>query len=136
MFAMTQVLFGAGWRGSWDFIWSLPAPRSAAVVSTFTAFTAMAIPGIVIALAAGERRHRQRAIFVVLLYSPMIFPITQLPSWLAVLHRALPIYCAAQVLRASVISGLVTGVTVAYAVLAAWTAAAWAATAWVVARRR
>jgi hypothetical protein len=43
--------------GTWDFIWSLPAPRSAAVASTFTMYTALTLPGIVVTLAgpAGER---------------------------------------------------------------------------------
>jgi ABC-2 type transport system permease protein len=168
--------------GNWDFIWSLPAPRSAAVASTFTVFTAMAIPGIVVALALAAWRYGVSLtpspaavpavlltalmatsvgfsmaqlipnpmvtgvmvnvlIFVVLMYSPVAFPITQLPGWLAGLQRVLPIYYAAQVLRASVTSGLVSGVGVsgvgaAYAMLTAWTAAAWAGTAWVVGRRR
>ena len=75
-------------------------------------------------------------IFVVLMFSPVVFPITQLPGWLADAHRALPIYHLAQVLRASVTTGLVQGVVASYGVLAAWTAVAWAATAWVVGRRR
>ena len=74
-------------------------------------------------------------IFVVLMYSPVVFPISQLPGWLAGLHRVLPIYPVAQVLRASVTSGLVTDTAVSYAVLAGWTAAAWGAAAWVVGRR-
>jgi len=163
--------------GSWDFIWSLPAPRSAAVASTFTVFTLMAIPGIVIALAIAAWRYGLSVtpspmavpavllaalmatsvgfgmaqlipnplvtgvmvnvlIFVVLLYSPVAFPITQLPHWLADVQRVLPIYYAAQVLRASVTSGMVQDVATAYAVLAGWTVAAWAGTAWVVGRRR
>ena len=163
--------------GSWDFIWSLPTPRSAAVASTFTVFTLMAIPGIVVALALAAWRYGLSLspspmavpavllaalvatsvgfgmaqlipnplvtgvmvnvlIFVVLMYSPVVFPITQLPAWLADVQRALPIYYVAQVLRASVTTGIVHDVALSYAVLAAWTAAAWAATAWVVGRRR
>ena len=75
-------------------------------------------------------------IFVVLMFSPVVFPIGQLPSWLADLHRVLPIYHLAQVLRASVTTGLVNHVAISYAVLAAWTVAAWAAAAWVIGRRR
>lgn len=163
--------------GSWDFIWSLPAPRSAAVASVFTVFTAMAIPGIVVALALAAWRFGltlspspmavpavlltalmatsvgfgmaqlipnplvtgvlvNALIFVVLMYSPVSFPITQFPHWLADVQRVLPIYHAAQVLRASVTTGMVQNVAASYAVLAAWTAAAWAGTAWVVGRRR
>lgn len=43
--------------GTWDFIWSLPAPRSAAVASTFTVYTAMTIPGIVVALVLASWRY-------------------------------------------------------------------------------
>lgn len=31
-------------------------------------------------------------IFVVLLFSPIVFPIAQLPAWLMEVHRILPIY--------------------------------------------
>ena len=46
-------------------------------------------------------------IFVVLLFSPVQFPISRLPLWLADVHRVLPIYYLAEVLRASVTRGLV-----------------------------
>lgn len=162
---------------SWDFIWSLPAPRSAAVASTFTVYTAMTIPGIVVTLALATWRYGlhlslspmavpafvlaslmatslgfgmalaiknplvtnvivNALIFVVLLFSPVVFPITQLPGWLAGLHRVLPIYHLAQILRASVTNGLVHNAAASYAVLTAWTVAAWATTAWVIGRRR
>jgi ABC-2 type transport system permease protein len=163
--------------GTWDFIWSLPAPRSAAVASTFTTFTLLAIPGIVVTLALAAWRYGlslsvspmavpalllsalmatsvgfalaqligkplvtnaivNALIFVVLIFSPVQFPISRLPQWLADVHRVPPIYHLGQVLRASVTTGLVANLAVSYAVLAAWTAAAWAGTAWVVGRRR
>jgi len=163
--------------GTWDCIWSLPAPRSAAVASTFTVYTAMTIPGIVVTLALATWRYGlhlsvspmavpafvlaslmatsmgfgmavaiknplvtnvivNALIFVVLLFSPVVFPITQLPGWLAGLHRVLPIYHLAQILRASVTTGLVHDVAASYAVLTAWTAAAWAVAAWTIGRRR
>jgi ABC-type polysaccharide/polyol phosphate export permease len=75
-------------------------------------------------------------IFVVLMFSPVVFPIDQLPHWLAEVHRVLPIYHLAQVIRASVTTGLVHGVTTSYAILAGWTVAAWSAAGWVVGRRR
>jgi len=163
--------------GTWDFIWSLPAPRSAAVASTFTVYTAMTIPGIIVTLAFATWRYGlhlslspmavpafllaslmatslgfglalaiknplvtnvivNALIFVVLLFSPVVYPITQLPPWLADVHRVLPIYSLAQIMRASVTNGLVHDVAVSYAVLAAWTVAAWTTTAWVIGRRR
>jgi ABC-2 type transport system permease protein len=75
-------------------------------------------------------------IFVVLIFSPVEFPISRLPLWLADVHRVLPVYYMAEVLRASLTRGLVSGTGTAYAVLGAWLAGAWAATAWVVGRRR
>jgi ABC-2 type transport system permease protein len=163
--------------GTWDFIWSLPAPRSAAVASTFTVFTLLAVPGIIVTLALAAWRYGvslsvspmavpalllsslmvtsvgfamaqliarpvvtnaivNALIFVVLIFSPVQFPISRLPLWLADVHRVLPVYYLGQVLRASVTHGLVTNLALSYAVLGAWTAAAWAGTAWVVARRR
>jgi ABC-2 type transport system permease protein len=163
--------------GSWDFIWSLPCPRSAAVASTCTVFTLLAVPGIVVTLVLAAWRYGvtlsvspaavpalllaalvvtsvafgmallipnpvvtsalvNALIFVILLYSPIVFPISRLPGWLADTQRVLPIYPVAQVLRASVTSGLVSNVAVWYGALAAWTAASWAAVGWVVGRRR
>jgi ABC-2 type transport system permease protein len=163
--------------GTWDFIWSLPVPRSAAVASIFTVLTLLAVPGIVVTLALTAWRYGitldvspaavpalllsalmatsvgfgmalliskpvvtsaivNALIFVVLIFSPVQFPIGRLPGWLADLHRVLPIYHLGQVLRAAVTRGLVADVALSYAVLAGWTAAGWIATAWVVGRRR
>jgi ABC-2 type transport system permease protein len=163
--------------GTWDFIWSLPAPRTAAVASAFTVYTAMTIPGIIVTLALASWRYGLHLhpspmvipafvltslmatsagfglalairdplvtnaivnvlIFVVLLFSPVVFPIGQLPTWLADVHQVLPIYHLAQVLRASVTNGLVSNVAASYAVLLAWTAVAWGAAAWAIGRRR
>ena len=61
--------------GSWDFIWSLPTPRSAAVASTFTVFTLMAIPGIVVALVLAAWRYG-----LSLSPSPMAIPAVLLAS--------------------------------------------------------
>lgn len=55
---------------------------------------------------------------------------------LAAVHRVLPIYPVAQVLRASVTTGLVANVGLWYGVLAGWTAASCAAAGWVISRRR
>lgn len=163
--------------GSWDFIWSLPAPRSAAVASSFTVFTLLSVPGIVVTLALAAWRYGltltvspmavpalllsslmatavgfamaqligrpvltnaivNALIFVVLIFSPIEFPISRLPLWLADVHRVLPIYYLGQILRASLTNGLVADVALAYAVVAAWTVAACAGTAWAVGRRR
>jgi ABC-2 type transport system permease protein len=163
--------------GTWDFIWSLPVPRSASVASTFTVYTGLTIPGIVVTLALASWRYGLHLhptpmviptfllcslmaasvgfgmaqairnplvtnvainvlIFVVFLFSPVMFPIDQFPRWLAEAQRVLPIYPLAQVMRASITNGLVHNVSICYAILAGWTVAAWTATAWVIGRQR
>ncbi|MDH3498765.1 MAG: ABC transporter permease [Acidimicrobiia bacterium] len=74
-------------------------------------------------------------VFFVLLFSPIVIPISRFPDWLASVHRVLPFHHMAQVLRDALSDGLVTGVAGSYLVLAAWTVAGWVATGWVVARR-
>lgn len=75
-------------------------------------------------------------IFLVLLFSPIVVQITQFPDWWATVHRVLPFYHMANVIRASLSSGLVTSVAASWAVLAIWTVASWALAAWVIGRRR
>ena len=43
-------------EGSYDFVWSLPVPRTATAASTFTLFTLMAIPGTVVAVVGAVWR--------------------------------------------------------------------------------
>jgi ABC-2 type transport system permease protein len=177
LIGVTTIVTERQLAGTWDFIWSLPAPRSAAVASTFTVYTAMTIPGIVIALVLATWRYGihlvlspaivpafvlsslmatsiafgmavaiqsplitnviiNALIFVVLLFSPVAYPITQLPTWLADVQRGLPFYPLAQIIRASLTSGMVHGLAVSYTILAIWTAASWAAAAWVIGRRK
>ena len=74
--------------------------------------------------------------FVVLLFSPIVYPASQLPAWLARVHYFLPFYNMAVVIRAGLTSGIVAHVAVSFVVLAAWAAAGAGATAWVVGHRR
>ena len=73
--------------------------------------------------------------FFVLLFSPIVYPIQQLPDWLAKIHLGLPFYHMSVVIRDGLSEGLVTDVGNSYLVLAAWTIAAWAVAAWIVGRR-
>jgi ABC-2 type transport system permease protein len=75
-------------------------------------------------------------IFVVLFFSPIAFPRSQFPTWLADLHQGLPLYHMSVVMRAGLMDGLVSDVGLSYLVLAAWTLAGWMITAWIVGRRR
>jgi ABC-2 type transport system permease protein len=74
-------------------------------------------------------------IFFVLLFTPIVVPISQFPDWLASVHRVLPFWHMAQVLRDALSDGFVTDTGASYLVLGAWTIAGWSATAWVVGRR-
>jgi len=177
LIGVTTIVTERQLAGTWDFIWSLPVPRSAAVASTFTVYTAMTIPGIVTALVLATWRYGiqltpspavvpafvlaslmatsisfgmsvaiksplvtnaivNALIFVVLLFSPVVYPITQLPTWLADVQRGLPFYPIAQIIRASLTSGVVHDLADSYVILTLWTVAAWAATAWVIGRRK
>jgi ABC-2 type transport system permease protein len=75
-------------------------------------------------------------IFVVLLFSPIVFPPSHLPDWLFTLHRYLPFYNMAVVIRAGLTVGLVSDLTRSFLILAAWTLAGWAMTGWGIGRRR
>ena len=75
-------------------------------------------------------------VFAVLLFTPIVVPIEHFPAWLATVHRSLPFYHMAQVLRAALSDGLVTGVATSYVVLSTWTATAWAVAGWAVGRQR
>jgi ABC-2 type transport system permease protein len=75
-------------------------------------------------------------IFLVLLFSPIAFPIANFPGWFAAVHRVLPFFHMANIIRAGLTHGLVDRVAVSYAVVAAWTVASWALAGWVVGRRR
>lgn len=162
--------------GSYDFEWTLPVPRTAVVLSTFTVFTTVAAPGAAIALGVASWRYGldlsisfgilpavvlvglmatsvgygfghaipnprltnllvNLIIFLVLLFSPIAFPIENFPGWFAGVHRVLPFYHMGQVIRDGLTDGIVTGVTGSYAVLALWTGAAWALIGRVVGRR-
>jgi ABC-2 type transport system permease protein len=70
------------------------------------------------------------------LFSPIVYPVSQLPRWFAEVHYFLPFYNMAVVIRAGLTSGAVAHVATSFVVLAAWTAAGGSATVWVVGRRR
>jgi len=164
-------------EGSYDFVWSLPVPRPVAAFSSFTLFTLLAVPGVVVTLLLATWRYHLHlevsplvvvavllaalmsasvgfslghavpnplitnvitnlVIFVVLMFSPIAFPIDNFPGWLASVHRVLPFWHMANVVRASLTQGLVPHVGQSYLVLAAWLAGAWVVAAWVMGRRR
>lgn len=162
--------------GSYDFMWSLPVPRSSASAAWITLNTFIALPGMLAALLAAIWRYdvsfdvslmvipavgltlvtgtllgyslahavskpditqliSQLLIFVIFGFSPISYPIENLPGWLATVNEFLPFYPMANVVRDSLTSGLVTEVGRSYLVLSIWGVVA-AVVAAVVLRRR
>ena len=164
-------------QGSYDYVWSLPIPRSAASIASATLGALVAIPGVVAALAVAGWRYdvalsidptvvpafvltfacgsllgsaighsmdqpqltmlfTQLAIFFIIGFSPVSFPVERLPAWLATLHDSLPMHHMALAVRSSLTEGLVVMTTRSWLVLTTWTALAGISTAVVLVRRR
>jgi ABC-2 type transport system permease protein len=163
-------------QGVYDFIWSLPVPRSTAAAAWITVNTIIAVPGMVVALLVATWRYdlsivvspaiipgalltlytatmigyaiahvlkqpliinliTQVTIFALTGFSPVNFPKEQMPAWLAALNEGLPLLHMANVMRAGLTEGIVTGIGRSYLVLGLWAAAATAVTGWVLRRR-
>jgi ABC-2 type transport system permease protein len=163
--------------GTFDYMWSLPAPRSAQATATFLLYSVLALPGTALALLVATWRYGvnlspspllvpatvlcslmavsvgygmalaianemvanlivNALVFVVLLFSPIVYPASQLPGWLYAAHRALPFYNMAVAIRAGLTTGVVSHVATSFLVLLLWSLAGCGVTAWVVGRRR
>ena len=75
-------------------------------------------------------------IFLVLLFSPVAFPIENFPDWFAAVHRVLPFFHMATIIRGGLTVGLVDGLATSYVAVVLWTLTSWGLAAWVVGRRR
>ena len=78
----------------------------------------------------------QVLVFFVLLFSPITFPVEQLPQWFQMLHDVLPIRPAADLLRAGIAAESFTAELRDLLVLVAWTALGLVLTARALMRRR
>jgi ABC-2 type transport system permease protein len=148
--------------GTYDFTWSLPCPRSAAVAAWIVVNGLVAVPSMIAALAVGSWRYglslqvnwrvlaavtlvvgcasligyavahaipnpnltqilAQVFAFTIFGFTPINYPIENLPAWLSALHRALPFYHMGVVVRDGLTRGLVGDVLLSYLVLAGWT---------------
>jgi ABC-2 type transport system permease protein len=74
--------------------------------------------------------------FGVLGFTPITFPLENLPAWLADIHQVLPFYHMGVVVRAGLTDGLVSDVSLSYLTLSAWTLMAVLVTALVLGRRK
>ena len=163
--------------GTFDVIWSMPVPRSAAVAASFSVNAVLSLPGTVLALVVGAWRYgvtlhlspvlvpavllstlmcvavgyglallvghplvinliSNATVFLVLLFTPIVYPASNLPGWLMRAHEVLPFYPMAQAIRAGLTQGVVTDVGTPFLVIGLWAVAGLGMTAWVVGRRR
>lgn len=163
--------------GTYDFSWSLPMRRSAAVVAWVLLCAVVSIPAVIMALAVAAWRldlayivswtvvpavlltmvcgtmigyalaHgiertsltqllTQVLAFGILGFTPITYPIENLPQWLANVHRVLPFYHMGVIVRDGLTVGLVEDVWVSYLVVFGWTLVAVVVTALVLGRRK
>ncbi|MEA2002262.1 MAG: ABC transporter permease [Actinomycetota bacterium] len=126
---LADLYYGVDLAWSWSLI---PALLLTSLMSTSVGFgMAHAIP---------EPRFTNLltniVIFMAILFAPIVVPIAQFPDWWASVHRVLPFYHMAQVIRDSLSNGLVESVGTSWAVLGAWIVGAWLLAGWVVGRRK
>jgi ABC-2 type transport system permease protein len=172
-----QVIAQQKMEGSYEFLWSLPVPRSAATIASVTLAALAAIPGVAAAMLVAVWRYdisfvvsptvvpaflltllcgclvgtavahgveepqvtllfTQLAIFFIIGFSPVSFPIDRLPPWLANLHEFLPFHHMAVVVRSSLTTDMVSVAPIDWVVLVAWTAVAAGITGLVLLRRK
>jgi ABC-2 type transport system permease protein len=164
-------------QGSYEFLQSLPVPRSAAAMAWYTVALGTALPAVAITLVTGVARYHLNLtvtpmvvpavlltcltgvllglaiahavtvpmaamlvsttlIFVMTGFSPVVFPAAQLPGWLAAVNQWLPFGSMATIVRASLVTGVATGVPRAYLVVAGWAAGSALVVAWAQGHRR
>ena len=126
---VADLYYGVDLLWSWSFI---PAVLLTSLMATSVGFA--------MAHAVPEPRFTNLLtniiMFLAILFAPIVVPISQFPDWWASVHRVLPFYHMAQVLRGSLSSGLVESAATSWAILGAWTVGAWLLAGWVVGRRK
>lgn len=133
--SMIVALVVAGWRLdlTYDLSWSIV---SATLLVT--------VCGTMIGYALAHAIERtsltqllsQVLAFGILGFTPITYPIENLPSWLASVHRVLPFHHMGVIVRGGLTKGLVTGVALSYLVVSVWALIAAGTTALVVGRRK
>ena len=73
-----------------------------------------------IAAAFDRSEVAQLLVFFVMGFSPILYPSSQQPGWLATVNGWLPFEHMATIVRAGLTTGMVTGIGRSYAIVAAW----------------
>jgi ABC-2 type transport system permease protein len=159
-----QVVSMARKEGTFEYIWSLPVPRSCFMAADATVWMVITLPGVLLAVIVGAWHYHfslhvsplvvptfllvtltgifigyalahsvpkpeitmvlsQILVFFVLIFSPIYYPIEQLPNWLASIHRVLPFKYMADLMRGYLTGKPPSNVGLAFAVVGAWCAA-------------
>ena len=66
------------------------------------------------------RMVAQMLVFFVMAFSPILYPASQQPDWLATVNGWLPFEHMATIVRAGLTTGMVTGIGRSYAIVAVW----------------
>jgi ABC-2 type transport system permease protein len=77
----------------------------------------------------------QVLVFVIMIFSPVMYPVEQLPNWLAKIHNVLPIKYMADLSRGT-LTNLDVNIGLAFVVVGAWCAFGLVATYFLIKRRR
>lgn len=77
----------------------------------------------------------QVLVFVIFGFAPILFPVQQLPGWLAALNWWLPFRHMAVIIRGSLTTGFVSGAGTSYLVVSVWGLACTGLSAWALGRR-
>jgi ABC-2 type transport system permease protein len=172
-----QLIASEKEEGTYDFSWSLPVPRSAAVVAWVGLCAIVSLPSMVMALLVAAWRldlvytiswsivpavalvlvcgtmigyalaHAierpsltqllsQVLAFGILGFTPITYPIENLPGWLSTVHKVLPFYHMGVLVRGGLTQGMVEDISVSYLIVLGWSLIAVLLTALVLGRRR
>ena len=101
-----------------------PVRRRPLVIPAFLLVaTAGVLLGYFIALGAPKPEIAQVStqviVFFIMLFSPILYPVSQLPAWLAAIHKVLPIQYMADLTRGT-LTNIPVNLGLAFAVVGAW----------------
>jgi ABC-2 type transport system permease protein len=132
--AMTISLWIAHLRYAISFEIS-PAVVPATLLTAFTGTMMGYALGHAVANPMTTRLVTQVLVFVVFGFAPILFPVQQLPGWLAALNWWLPFRHMAVIIRGSLTTGFVSGAGTSYLIVSVWGLACTSLSAWALGRR-